>query len=151
MMRFTAESSTGGVTERSFEVDVEGERVSRQVPSPVSVSGDAVLHVCQAVLRELTGAAAELPASKRLVSEEEIPDDRPTQSSATKYTYEIRLGDLVVFTCVIEVGGWSQGFADWFTDDFAGTGRLTLGCSNSGVTIEGSAAVVELFATQLTR
>ena len=123
---------------------------SRQVPT-VAVTGDAVLRACQAVLRQLTGAPAELPASNRLVSEEEIPDDRPTQSSATKYTHEIRLGDLVVFQCVVEVGGWSQGFADWFTADFAGTGRLTLSCSNAGVTIEGAPAVVERFAAQLTR
>jgi hypothetical protein len=114
-------------------------------------STEAVLRLVQAALRRLTGADADLPETKVLVSEEEIPDDRPTQTPVTKYTWEIRLGERVIFHCVSEVGGWSQGFTDWSTDDFAGTGKLTLGFANSGVTIEGAPAVEDLFATLLPR
>jgi hypothetical protein len=114
-------------------------------------STEAVFRLVQAALRQLTGATEDLPTTNTLVSEEEIPDDRPTQTPVTKYTHEIRLGDRVVFQCVVEAGGWSQGFTDWSTDDFAGTGRLTLGFANSGVTIEGAPAVEDLFAALLAR
>lgn len=117
---------------------------------PVKAFGiDAELPFFQAALRTLLGTSGDLPVSQRKLSEESIPDDRPTQTSGTRYVTEIRLGERVVFRCTQEVGGWIQGEAAWRTDDFAGMGSLSVGFDSWGVTIDGAPAVVDVLAALL--
>jgi hypothetical protein len=86
-----------------------------------------------------------------VVSVVEIPDDRPTQSSASRYVTEVQLGTVALFRVTEEVGGWSQGWAAWSTMDFAGTGPLSLDFDVGGVQVKGAPEVVEVFAALLKR
>jgi hypothetical protein len=61
----------------------------------------------------------------------------------------VQFGSWAVFTCNEEVGGWSQGFSTWRTNDFAGRGPLTLSFTSTGVTVEGAVDVVEILETIL--
>jgi len=123
--------------------------VKRKVPAVERVSIEVVMGFCQAALRDLTGAREDVAATQRQVSVEEVPDDRPTQTSGTRYVTEVRFGDLARFTCVQEVGGFFQGSADWSAADFAGTGPLRLSFENSGVELEGALSVVDVFEALL--
>ena len=143
-------SSVQGIVEASpWELEhgfARWTRMQLKVP-PVKTFGiDAELVFIQAALRELLGTSGDLPVSQLKISEEEIPDDRPTQTSGTRYVTEIRLGERVVFRCTQEVGGWIQGTADWRTDDFAGMGSLSIDFASGGVAIDGAPHVVQVFA-----
>jgi hypothetical protein len=108
-----------------------------------------VAGVLQAAVQALTGSAEPLPVAQRQLSVEEIPDDRPTQSCATEWVTEVRLGDLVVLRCEEQYGGWTRGSADWTSNDFAGTGPLRMAFDSDGVKVEGAPAVVNVLATLL--
>ncbi|MDP1827258.1 MAG: hypothetical protein Q8L48_28550 [Archangium sp.] len=124
-------------------------RMQLKVP-PVKVFGiDAEVAFFQAALQRLLGGSGALPVSQLKISEEEIPDDRPTQSSGTRYVTELRLGERAVFRCTQEVGGWLQGSSDWRTADFAGLGALSVSFDSGGVTIEAAPDVAEAMATIL--
>jgi hypothetical protein len=120
-----------------------------EVPFVALPSSNEVMGLLQAALRKLTGGTGALTETKRQVSVEEIPDDRPTQTSGTRYVDQVQLGDRAVFRSVVEVGGWCQGTAFWSTDDFAGTGRLGLTFESGVAVIEAAAPVAELFAELL--
>lgn len=114
-------------------------------PSPHSI--DSVLRSCQAVARKLTGTSEPLAESRRLLLEEEIPDDRPTQTSGSRYFTEVRLGDRALFLCLEEAGGWLRGDAEWFTADFVGQGRLQLSFDEHRTEIIGSPKLIEAFSS----
>jgi len=120
-----------------------------KIPPRADASIDVVLRACQAAVRRLTGATGMLAESRRQLVVEDLPDDRPTQTSATRYVTEVRLGDRALFLCTEDVGGWSQGSSDWFTVDFAGTGRLRMALDHGGVEIEGAPAAVDALANAL--
>ena len=107
---------------------------------------------CEAARRQREGSPARRnrwPIPRRLLLEEEIPDDRPTQTSGTRYFTEVRLGDRAVFLCVEEAGGWLRGDAEWFTADFAGHGRLQLSFDERRTEIVAAPAVIEAVANTL--
>jgi hypothetical protein len=120
-----------------------------RVPSLADASIDRVLRICQVAVQMLTRANGLLAGSVRQLLAEEVPDDRPTQTSATRYITGVWIGDRTFFQCTEEVGGGSQGSSDWLTVDFAGSGRLWMELDNAGVTIEGAAPAVDAVANAI--
>jgi hypothetical protein len=108
-----------------------------------------VLRICQVAVCRLTATTQPLTVSVQELEVEEVPDDRPTQSSMTRTITGVRIGDRTFFQCTEEYGGWSQGTSDWLTVDFAGFGRLHIELDKSGVSIEGAPAVVEALSNAM--
>jgi hypothetical protein len=122
---------------------------SLKLPRVADHSIDAVVRLCVAAACVLAGKAVQPPVTRTEVSVEEIPDDRPTQSSGWRYETTVQLGEVASFRCLEEGGGWLRGSASWSTSDFGGLGGLRLGFDEHGVELEGAPELVELFARLL--
>ncbi len=106
---------------------------------------------CRTAIAQLTGDTAPLEVTRRAISEQDFPDDRPSQSPATEYISEIRLGERVTFRHRAFVGGWSQGEYSWNTDDFAGKGPLCMTFDSFSTELEGAPEVISLLSDLLAK
>ena len=120
-----------------------------RVPPLADASIERVLRICQAAIRRLTRSSGTLEQAVDQLRMEDVPDDRPTQSSGTRYTTGVRLGDRTFFLCTEEAGGPCQGVSAWLTVDFAGHGRMSMVLDDGGVALEGAPAVVDAIADAL--
>ncbi len=123
--------------------------VTAKLPPNRDANLNWVAALCQAAALKVTGVPPTGDVTRTVVAVEEIPDDRPTQTSASRYVTEVRLGTVALFRVTEEVGGWSQGWATWATPDFVCTGPLRLDFDVGGITVEGAPSVVEAFAALL--
>jgi len=120
-----------------------------RLPPLADSSIERVIPALQLAMQRLMGATSAPTQTVRQLLEEDVPDDRPTQSSGTRYITGVWLGERTFLVCTEEVGGWFRGSRYWWTVDFAGKGPLKIAFEEGGVEISSAPSVVEVLANAL--
>jgi len=120
-----------------------------RIPPLANASIERVLRALQVAMQRLTGATSAAPQTVKQLLVEDVPDDRPTQSSGTRYITGVWLGDRTFVQCTEEVGGWFRGSRYWWTVDFAGKGPLQITFDDAGVEIASAPNVVDVLSNAL--